>query len=80
MYRFLMDSFSAVIILWPSVAELAADIDRPVGTVRQWKNRNCIPAKEWLEVVRAAKERGFNEITYDLLSKLAAELRSRSAA
>ena len=81
MYRFGMNSFALVILMWPSTAELAADIGRPVGTVRQWKNRNCIPAKNWKEIVTAAQRRGFDGISYDLLSRLAADLRrSRSAA
>ena len=71
MYRWGMDTFSSVIKAWPSTSDLATDIGRPVGTVRQWKNRNRIPAKSWRQIVCAAETRGLNWITYDYLSRLA---------
>jgi hypothetical protein len=53
-----MPSFSDIVNLWPSAAELARDIG--IGTVRAraWRNRNGIPAEMWPAVITAAKARG----------------------
>ena len=60
-------SFSEVIDLWPSIAELARDIGEPYETVRQWRLRDSIPLRAFTRVVRAAARRDFNVSTDDLI-------------
>jgi len=67
-----MRRFSDVFDLWPSRAELADDMGEKDGTVRQWANRNYVRAHYFDRIVAAAQSRGFNEVTHELLSKIAA--------
>ena len=64
--------FAEVIGLWPSVDELATDLDRKPNTVQQWKSRNRIPADEWHGLVRAAQRRGIKGVSADVLAQIAA--------
>lgn len=66
-----MDSFAKVIERWETASELARDIGQKEVTVRAWKARG-IPGPNWLAVVEAAKARGFSDITYERLAKIAA--------
>jgi len=68
-------SFSEVIDLWPSIAELARDIGEPYETVRQWRLRDSVPSRAFVKITRAAARRDIN-VTGDDLIRLAA----RSAA
>lgn len=46
--------------IWPTMAEMAKDLQKPYQTVASWKARNSIPADYDLDVVDAAQNRGFN--------------------
>lgn len=64
-----------IIALWPSRAALAEDLKAWKGTrkkpnVRDWHQRNRIPTNWFDPVLEAAKHRGFDEITYRVLSQL----------
>jgi hypothetical protein len=48
----------SLIALWPSRPVLAQDVGVATGVVHQWHNRNAIPAKYHIRVVRAAGIRG----------------------
>lgn len=67
-----MKSFADVIALWPSAEALAADLSLRGVTVRQWRNRNSIPAAYWGEIVAAAEARGATGLSLDVLAKIAA--------
>jgi hypothetical protein len=63
-----MNDFLAVIDLWPSVSELAADMGVPYGVAAQWRRRGSIPADRWLSLINRARERGFEGITLEGLA------------
>lgn len=65
-------TFVDVIGLWRSAAELGDDIHEDPGKIRQWRLRNSIPSSAWERVVASARRRGFEQVTYHLLAKLAA--------
>ena len=44
--------------VWPSMADLAADIGKPYSTVAAWKQRGRIPADYDFILIEAAKRRG----------------------
>lgn len=46
-----------VFSIWPTVADMARDLDRPYTTVAAWKARG-IPASHDQEVIEAASRRG----------------------
>ena len=53
----MVSSFSELIDQWPTMTELAADLSEKPGTVRKWKQRECIPADRWRALLDAAKGR-----------------------
>jgi hypothetical protein len=68
-------SHQDIIALWPSRAALAGDLARWGGNrkkpnVRDWHQRNRIPTNWFDSVLEAAKQRGFDEVTYRVLSEL----------
>ena len=71
-----MRTFADVIACWETAAALAADLGENEGTVRQWKNRNSIPAAYWPKVIAAALKRDFDGITAELLAAIAQRRRA----
>jgi hypothetical protein len=67
------DSFAAIINLWETAEEMAADLGEKGVTVRQWRNRGSIPSDRWLAVAAAAEKRGFAAVTLNLMAGLAAK-------
>lgn len=61
-----------IVNLWPTATALASDIGASEITVRQWRNRNSIPARHWQAVLRAADERGLNLCSDDLINGVGA--------
>lgn len=53
--------------IWPTMAELAADLEKPYTTVAAWKQRGSIPAKYDTKMIQAARGRG-HTLTYDELA------------
>lgn len=68
-----MKTFSAVIDLWPKpvTVTFAGDVNEQPGTVRQWRSRSVLPDRVWRKVVEAARERGIEGVTLDLLAEIA---------
>lgn len=67
-----------VFAIWPSLAQLAADLRKPYPTVAAWRQRGSIPAKYDLELIRAASARG-RTLTLEDLAQARAELSSDAA-
>ncbi len=70
-----LSDFRAVIALWPTKAALARDLSRIGGAeraapVREWHARNRIPEQWFDALLAAASHRGFEEVTYRLLTDL----------
>lgn len=72
-----LNSFAAVIELWPTAADLARDIVVSPVLVRAWKVRG-IPPGYWVDVIDSANERGIRGVTLALLAKLSAALAGRA--
>ena len=47
---------------WPSLADLARDLDMPYATVRNWSRpeRAEIPHKYWRNLIKVGKKRGIS--------------------
>jgi hypothetical protein len=65
-----MDTFADIIALWGTATSLGQDIGESGVTVRAWRNRNSIPSRKWPVLVRAARRRGLNEVTFEALAKI----------
>lgn len=65
-----MQTVANVIAAWPSMAELARDLDVPYTTVAAWKQRGLIRSEYWYDIVQAARRRGHPEITAELLASI----------
>jgi len=72
MYRFGMsDTFSAIIDLWPSPAELAADLGTTAVHIRTMRQRNFVNAKYWKRMVAGAERRGIGAVSTDRMAAIA---------
>lgn len=67
-----IQSFVAVIELWETAEALGLDVGESGTNVRAWKYRCNIPAPYWVRLVGAARRRGYDAVTYELLARLAA--------
>lgn len=65
-----------VIGLWPSLQAYAAETGINVGMAKQQRRRGRIGDEYRPRVVRAAKQRGFHGVTFELLSLTAAPRRN----
>ncbi|WP_422036560.1 carph-isopro domain-containing protein [Reyranella sp.] len=66
-----MQTFADIIDAWESPAALADDLGEEVGTVRQWRNRNRLPDRVWKKIVEAARARGIEGVSLDVLAGIA---------
>ena len=62
-----MAYFRPIIERWKSKAALAAELNRPRGTVQQWWTRDAIPPEAFPDLERVAKDRGFEDVTVETL-------------
>ena len=67
-------SYAKILDQWPSTADLARDLGRPLSTVRAWRRRDRIPADAWDHVIASAKSRGLRGVS---VRSLRAALRAR---
>ncbi len=72
-----MNTFRDVIDKWPSLRDFAADIGVQYVTAQVMRWRGSINADHWDAVVQAAKQRGFDGITIELLAKLKRDAKAR---
>jgi len=73
--------FQPVFAAWPTRAKMVEDTGESENTVKQWRNRDSVPARAWPTLVAKAKEHGYltpdgKEITQELLADLYAQRRS----
>lgn len=69
----LMDTFSDIIMRWPSLREFAEDLGVPYVTAQVMKHRDSIAAEHWAAVVDGAKSRKIAGVTLELLARIKAE-------
>ena len=67
-------TFTAAIDLWGPAA-LGEDLDVDVERVRKWRQRNSIPGEYWLDMVEAAKRRGY-KVSLQALAAFAREAKA----
>lgn len=67
-----METFTQVIDRWPSLQDFASDARVKYGTAQVMRFRNSIDASHWLEIVSAAQRRGYADVTYEALARIAA--------
>jgi hypothetical protein len=65
-----MHSFRDVIASFGGPAPLATALGLTPEKVRLWRHRNAIPLDRWDDVVNAARARGEERITHELLCRL----------
>jgi hypothetical protein len=58
--------FRAVVDRWPSSDALAVSIGAKPEAVRKWRQRDRIPSKWWLRIIKAAEERGFDVTAHEM--------------
>lgn len=49
----LLDIFN----IWPSLKDMADDLDEKYDTVKRWRNRKRIPSKAWPRIIEKAARR-----------------------
>lgn len=54
--------------IWPTMAELAADLGKPYSTVAAWKQRGRIPPDRDFDLIEAARAKG-ETLTIEELAK-----------
>lgn len=69
-----MNGWVNIIDRWPSIRDLAADLNVGEDAVRKWRQRNNIPAEYWSDMSKAAGKRGILLSTDEML-ELGAEKR-----
>lgn len=67
-----MQTFSDVINLWPSLSAFARDIRVEYVTAQIMRYRDSIAPRHWPKVVAAARKRGFEGVTLELLTSFKA--------
>jgi len=70
-----MQTFSEIIDLWPTAAAFSRDIGVSDVNARAMRRDNRLPSTYWDVTVQRAKERGFEGVTLEVLSGLAAAKR-----
>lgn len=71
-----MDSFRAIIDLWPSLPDFAADIDVIYVTAQAMYRRDGIDACYWPAMIDGAARRGIDGVTLERLADIAASRRT----
>lgn len=51
-------SFRDVVSLWPTMRQMAEDLDVPLERVKKWRQRNRIPPLYWEPIIDAAYRYG----------------------
>lgn len=64
--------------IWPTIADLAKDLDEPYSTVQSWRHRG-IPARRFPQLIDAARARGV-VLAYEELVAANASSREEDAA
>lgn len=62
---------TAMIGLWPSLTDFAADIGVSYGTAKAMRRRGSIPAEYWKAVVEGARRRDL-DVTFEALAEAVA--------
>lgn len=64
-----MENFTALIDRWPSLNDLAGDMNQKLWTVKKWRQRDSIPSVHWLALTQAAKSRGI-KVSMETLAQI----------
>ena len=75
----MLDSFAAIIDLWPSAEAFGDAIGTSGANARKMKARDSIDSSYWESLVAAAIQRGLQGVSLDLLARLAARRKGKAA-
>ncbi len=75
-----MITFGDIIGLWGHKSDFAADLNVPYERAKAWAGRDSIPGQYFAAVAAAAQRRGYNQVTVQLLSDIAAKRAELKAA
>lgn len=62
-------SVSALIALWPTIAEFASDVGCGYEAARQMRRRESIAPDHWPSVIAAADRKGIAGVTFEWLAR-----------
>jgi len=65
-------TFRSIIDRWPTIAAFATEVGEKYPTVAAWRQRDSIPPRYWSVVVKAARDRGMTDVTFETLAQAAA--------
>ncbi len=60
-----------IFALWPSVSQMARDLDVPIQTCHAWKRRGSIPSKHDVAIVKHAASNNI-VLTYEQVARIRA--------
>ena len=75
----MIESFAAIIDLWPSAEAFGDAIGTTGANARKMKARDSIDSSYWESLVAAALLRGQKGVTLELLARLAAQRKGKAA-
>lgn len=62
-----MQQIADILAQWPSLAELAADLNVPYDTAKSWRRRGRVPASRWSLLIEKGRTRGIVISVNDLM-------------
>lgn len=74
-----MPALHDIFEIWPTIVDMATDLDLPYQTVAKWKQRGRIPSESWGAVIEAAKARDC-KVTFQQLADANPPRQSAGAA
>lgn len=67
-----MNTFTEIIERWESLRSFADDLGVYLELARGWHKRNSIPGCWFMDIVIAAKARGYDDVTLERVCEIAA--------
>ena len=73
-----MQELRDIFAIWPSIKEMADDLNEKYDTVKRWRNRRRIPSDAWPQIIEKAARREHLVTAAQLLELNNAPRRSRA--
>jgi len=70
-----MQSFAELLLRWPSLAQISAELGVPYDTVIAWKRRNSVPYEYWTALVASAQQNEIRGLSMEVMAEAAEVLR-----
>jgi hypothetical protein len=69
-----MKNVRDILSIWPTIIEAHHDLKIPAPTIYTWRRRNSIQRKYWPRLIEAARLRGHQEVSAELLMKVHSQI------